>query len=305
MNKILVTGGNGLLGSALKKDLGDSHKYLSSKDVNLLNNEETDIFLSNKSDEFDTIIHCAAKVGGVQANMNDNLGFFEDNYLINKNIIETAYKYKYKNFVSILSTCIFPDKIEYPLTSNKIDEGEPHSSNYGYAYAKRTLGYLTKTFGAVLKANWISVVPTNIYGPNDNFHLENSHLIPALIRKGYEASLSGEDFEIWGDGTPLRQFIFSEDLSKVIIWAIDNWKSNKPFMAINEQEYSIKEIVEIISKRFNIPPEKIKYNTSKPSGQFRKPAKTDILEDFKFTPLEEGINKTIDWFIENYDTARK
>jgi GDP-L-fucose synthase len=305
MNKILVTGGNGLLGSALKKYLGDSHKYLSSKDVNLLNNEETDIFLSNKSDEFDTIIHCAAKVGGVQANMNDNLGFFEDNYLINKNIIETAYKYKYKNFVSILSTCIFPDKIEYPLTSNKIDEGEPHSSNYGYAYAKRTLGYLTKTFGAVLKANWISVVPTNIYGPNDNFHLENSHLIPALIRKGYEASLSGEDFEIWGDGTPLRQFIFSEDLSKVIIWAIDNWKSDKPFMAINEQEYSIKEIVEIISKRFNIPPEKIKYNTSKPSGQFRKPAKTDILEDFKFTPLEEGINKTIDWFIENYDTARK
>jgi GDP-L-fucose synthase len=305
MNKILVTGGNGLLGSALKKDLGDSHKYLSSKDVNLLNNEETDIFLSNKSDEFDTIIHCAAKVGGVQANMNDNLGFFEDNYLINKNIIETAYKYKYKNFVSILSTCIFPDKIEYPLTSNKIDEGEPHSSNYGYAYDKRTLGYLTKTFGAVLKANWISVVPTNIYGPNDNFHLENSHLIPALIRKGYEASLSGEDFEIWGDGTPLRQFIFSEDLSKVIIWAIDNLKSNKPFMAINEQEYSIKEIVEIISKRFNIPPEKIKYNTSKPSGQFRKPAKTDILEDFKFTPLEEGINKTIDWFIENYDIARK
>jgi GDP-L-fucose synthase len=305
MNKIIVTGGNGLLGSALKKDLGNSHKYLSSKDVNLLNNEETDIFLSNKSDKFDTIIHCAAKVGGVQANMNDNLGFFEDNYLINKNIIETAYKYKYKNFVSILSTCIFPDKIEYPLTSNKIDEGEPHSSNYGYAYAKRTLGYLTKTFGAVLKANWISVVPTNIYGPNDNFHLENSHLIPALIRKGYEASLSGEDFEIWGDGTPLRQFIFSEDLSKVIIWAIDNWKSNKPFMAINEQEYSIKEIVEIISKRFNTPPEKIKYNTSKPSGQFRKPAKTDILEDFKFTPLEEGINKTIDWFIENYDTARK
>jgi len=108
-----------------------------------------------------------------------------------------------------------------------------------------------------------------------------------------------------GDGTPLRQFIFSEDLSKVIIWAIDNWKSNKSFMAINEQEYSIKEIVEIISRRFNIPPEKIKYNTSKPSGQFRKPAKTDILEDFKFTPLEEGINKTIDWFIENYDIARK
>lgn len=305
MNKILVTGGSGLLGSALKKDLGLEHKYLSSKDLNLLNIEETDILLSDNSKEFDTIIHCAAKVGGVQANMNDNLGFFEQNYLMNKNIIETAYKYKYKNFVSILSTCIFPDNIEYPLTSDKIDQGNPHSSNFGYSYAKRTLGYLTKTFGAVLESNWISIVPTNIYGPNDNFHLEDSHLIPALIRKGYEASLNGNDFEVWGDGTPLRQFIFSEDLSKVIIWAIENWKSDKPFMAINEQEYSIREIVEIISRRFNIPPEKIKYNTNKPSGQFRKPAKTDILKSFEFTPLEEGINKTIDWFIDNYDNARK
>jgi GDP-L-fucose synthase len=305
MNKILVTGGSGLLGSALKKDLGLEHKYLSSKDLNLLNIEETDILLSDNSKEFDTIIHCAAKVGGVQANMNDNLGFFEQNYLMNKNIIETAYKYKYKNFVSILSTCIFPDNIEYPLTSDKIDQGNPHSSNFGYSYAKRTLGYLTKTFGAVLESNWISIVPTNIYGPNDNFHLEDSHLIPALIRKGYEASLNGNDFEVWGDGTPLRQFIFSEDLSKVIIWAIENWKSDKPFMAINEQEYSIREIVEIISRRFNIPAEKIKYNTNKPSGQFRKPAKTDILKSFEFTPLEEGINKTIDWFIDNYDNARK
>jgi GDP-L-fucose synthase len=305
MNKILVTGGSGLLGSALKKDLGLEHKYLSSKDLNLLNIEETDILLSDNSKEFDTIIHCAAKVGGVQANMNDNLGFFEQNYLMNKNIIETAYKYKYKNFVSILSTCIFPDNIEYPLTSDKIDQGNPHSSNFGYSYAKRTLGYLTKTFGAVLESNWISIVPTNIYGPNDNFHLEDSHLIPALIRKGYEASLNGNDFEVWGDGTPLRQFIFSEDLSKVIIWAIENWKSDKPFMAINEQEYSIREIVEIISRRFNISPEKIKYNTNKPSGQFRKPAKTDILKSFEFTPLEEGINKTIDWFIDNYDNARK
>lgn len=305
MNKILVTGGSGLLGSALKKDLGLEHKYLSSKDLNLLNIEETDILLSDNSKEFDTIIHCAAKVGGVQANMNDNLGFFEQNYLMNKNIIETAYKYKYKNFVSILSTCIFPDNIEYPLTSDKIDQGNPHSSNFGYSYAKRTLGYLTKNFGAVLDSNWISIVPTNIYGPNDNFHLEDSHLIPALIRKGYEASLNGNDFEVWGDGTPLRQFIFSEDLSKVIIWAIENWKSDKPFMAINEQEYSIREIVEIISIRFNIPPEKIKYNTNKPSGQFRKPAKTDILKSFEFTPLEEGINKTIDWFIDNYDNARK
>lgn len=304
--KIIVTGSRGLLGSALRKDLGEDHIYTNSSELNLLYLEDVDEFIAEQSENCDTIIHCAAKVGGVKANMENNETFFQENYVMNKNILEAAYTYEYKNFVSILSTCVFPDNVEYPLTADKIDLGAPHSSNYGYSYAKRLLGYQTKIFGKMMpESNWISIIPTNVYGPNDNFHLEDSHLIPALIRKGYEASLNGGDFEVWGDGTPLRQFIYSEDLSKVILWAIENWKEDRPFMAVNEIEYSIQDIVYIISKRFNIPDSRIKYDTSKPSGQFRKPAKTDVPLSFSFTPLEEGINKTIDWFIENYETARK
>ena len=154
----------------------------------------------------------------------------------------------------------------------------------------------------VIKKNWISIVPTNLYGPKDNFDLADSHLVPALIRKAYECSLDGSDFYVWGDGSPMRQFVYSEDMSKIIQWAIENWKSDKPLMAINEKEYSIKEVVNIISKRFNISENRIKYDKTKPLGQLRKPAKSDI-EWFDFTPLEEGINKTIDWFIENYNTS--
>ncbi len=307
--KVIVTGASGLLGSAIRKELGelDEHEFLSSKDCNLLDYKHVKrTFIDGSNNDYDTIIHCAAKVGGVKANMDDNEGFFKENYEMNKNLLEVAFECGYKNFVSMLSTCVFPDKTEYPLTADKIDQGSPHNSNYGYSYAKRMLGYQTKTFGKMIPdSNWISIIPTNIYGPNDNFHLEDSHLVPALIRKGYDAFLSGGDFEVWGDGTPLRQFIYSEDLAKVILWTIDNWKEEKPFMAVNEKEYSIKEIVDIIARRFLISEDRIKYDISKPKGQFRKPAKSDIPEDFVFTPLEEGINKTINWFILNYENARK
>lgn len=304
-SKIIVTGGSGLLGSALKRELGDEHIYASRKQVDLTDSAQTDDFLSINREVSDTIIHCAAKVGGVKANSDDNIGFFQDNYIINTNILEKAYKWEYKNFVSILSTCVFPDKIEYPLIASRINDGPPHNSNYGYAYSKRLLGYMTNTFGNMLDdSNWFSIIPTNIYGKNDNFNLDDSHIIPALIRKGYEASVSGEDFVIWGDGEPLRQFIYSEDLADVICWTIDNWSGDIPFMAVNEKEHSIKDVVNIIADRFSIH-DKVKYDTSKPKGQHRKPAVSDIEKSFEFTPLEEGINKTIDWFIENYDTARK
>ena len=305
--KAIITGSNGLLGSALKKQLGENHIYHTRKDCDLLKLKQTSLyFLAKKFENADTLIHCAAKVGGVQANMNNNQKFFYDNISINSIVINSAIKCNFKNVVNILSTCIFPDKeVTYPLTADQIDNGKPHSSNHGYSYAKRLLYHSTKYAREVTGNNWISIIPTNIYGPNDNFNLENSHLVPALIRKAFEASKTGQDFVVWGDGTPLRQFIYSEDLAKIIIWAIDNWNSGTPMMAINETEYSIKQIVDIIADRFQISQERIKFDTDRPNGQFRKPAKTDVPSDFKFTSIEEGINKTIDWFIQNFDQIRE
>ena len=305
--KVLVTGSNGLLGRALKKVLGDGHVYHTREDVDLTNYEETFKYFQDKvlNEGVDTVIHTAAKVGGVNANMNNNQSFFNDNYIINSNVIKVCSILKIDNFVNILSTCIFPhENIVYPLTSDQIDKGAPHPSNYGYSYAKRLSGYETQIFRDVLQKNWYSVVPTNLYGPYDNFNLEDSHLIPGMIHRAYLAKQNNDKFVIWGDGSPLRQFVYSEDMAKLIVWSLTNWNSEKHCMMIDETEVSVMEVANIITKKFGFNNEDLVFDETKPKGQFRKPAASDI-KGFEFKPIEDGINETIDWFINNYENARK
>jgi GDP-L-fucose synthase len=306
--KVLVTGSNGLLGNALKELLGENHIYHTRKDVDLTNEKLTNEYITYhvKNSGVDTIIHCAALVGGVQANSINNKTFFIENYRINNNVISSSFENNVKNFVNLSSTCIFPDsKITYPLTADQIDIAPPHPSNYGYSYAKRLSGYQTKIIRQLTGNNWITIVPTNVYGPHDNFHPDHSHMIPGIIHRAYNCKENNEDFVIWGDGSPLRQFIHSKDLAKVILWSIDNWNNDDPFMAVNDNEHSVMDIVKIVTKKFGIDDDKLIFDETKPRGQFRKPAKSDIPKDYGYIDIEQGINETIDWFIKNYTTLRK
>ena len=306
--KILVTGSNGLVGNALRELLGENHVYHTRKDADLTDEKSTNEYITYhvKNSGVDTIIHCAAKVGGVQANSTYNETFFIENYKINNNVINSAFENGIKNFVNLSSTCIFPDSnITYPLTADQIDIAPPHPSNHGYSYAKRLSGYQTKIIRQLTGNNWITIVPTNVYGPHDNFHPDHSHMIPGIIHRAYNCKQNNEDFVIWGDGSPLRQFIHSKDLAKVILWAIDNWNSDVPFMAVNDNEHSVMDIVKIVAKKFGIEKENLIFDETKPRGQFRKPAKSDIPKDYEYINLETGITETIDWFINNYKTLRK
>lgn len=302
MNKnIIVTGSQGLLGSSLcslNKNFIPHNRSCSD----LCDYEKTKIWM--KENNPDTVIHCAAKVGGVLANYSNNLNFYFKNKLLNKNIIDISVELDVKNFVSILSTCIFPDNANYPLTADQIDNGDPHFTNIGYAYAKRLLYHETKYIAKLLNKNWFSIIPTNLYGKNDNFNFEDSHIIPALIHKAYVAKQNNDPFVIWGDGTPVRQFLYIEDFSNIITWSLDNWKSTQPLMAVNEQAYTISEVATKIANIMGIPHNKIIFDTSKPKGQMRKPAKSDV-NWYKFTSLDSGLEQTIDWFLKNYDTIRK
>jgi GDP-L-fucose synthase len=188
-NKILVTGGYGLVGSEFIKP---NFIPLSSSESDLRIRKDVDNIF--KTIKFDSVIHCAGKVGGLGSNMNHKGQFFYDNIMINTNVIESSRKYNVEKLVSFLSTCIFPNNIEYPLTESKIHLGIPHNSNDAYAYAKRMADIQIRAYREQYGLNYVSVIPTNIYGPNDNFSLEHGHVVPMLIHKLYLAQKNNTDF---------------------------------------------------------------------------------------------------------------
>ena len=300
MKKLLVTGGNGLVGSSINSDVKVGKEY------NLIIPEETDkMFQFHKPTH---VIHCAGKVGGVMGNMNFKGEYFYDNIMINTNVIEGARKSGVEKLVSFLSTCVFPDNVEYPLTESKIHLGEPHSSNYPYAYAKRMADIQIRAYREQYGLNYVSVIPTNIYGPNDNFSLTHGHVMPMLIHKLYLAQQNNTDFTVWGSGKPLREFIYSKDIAKLSEWAVDNYNESESIIFSTSEEISIMDLVDLLVKEFNFKG-KVIFDSTKPDGQYRKPSDNSKLKsylpDFKFTPIEEGIKETVKWFIENYEISRK
>lgn len=300
MKKLLVTGGTGLVGSAINAPIkiGSEHDLI----------DQTATLNLFKDLRPTHVIHCAGKVGGLGGNMNYKGDYFYDNLMINTNVIEAARLTGVKNLVAFLSTCVFPDDVEYPLTEDKVHIGIPHNSNYPYAYAKRMADVQIKAYREQHGINYTSVIPTNIYGPNDNFNLDHGHVMPMLIHKLYNAKKNNTDFTVWGSGKPLREFIYSKDVARLAEWAVDNYNETEPIIFSTSHEVSIKDIVDLLVQEFNYKG-KVIFDTSKPEGQFRKPSDNSKLKsylpDFKFTGLEEGIKETVKWFLDNYETARK
>ena len=300
MKRLLVTGGNGLVGSSIISDVKIGREYdLRSSD------ETNEMFNVHKPTH---VIHCAGKVGGVGGNMNYKGEYFYDNIMINTNVIEGARKSGVKKLVCFLSTCVFPDNVEYPLTESKIHLGEPHSSNYPYAYAKRMADIQIRAYREQYGLNYVSVIPTNIYGPNDNFSLTHGHVMPMLIHKLYLAQQNNTDFTVWGSGKPLREFIYSKDVAKLSEWAVENYNESEPIIFSTSNEISIMDLVDLLVKEFNFKG-KVIFDSTKPDGQYRKPSDNSKLKsylpNFKFTPIEEGIKETVKWFIDNYEISRK
>lgn len=265
--------------------------------------------LSVMKDYNDLWILAAAKVGGVKGNTDFVGEFYRDNINIANNVLEAARSNNVKKLVSILSTCIYPDAqyVNYPITEDQLHNGPPHPSNYGYAYAKRMLDVGSRAYRQQWGCNFITVVPNNLYGPHDNYDVNNGHVIPALIRKFYESYLGGTDVVVWGSGKPLREFTFSEDAAKIIWWCAENYNESDPINIGNTEEVSIGDVAREIGKIMGFKGQ-IKFDTSKPEGQFRKPTSNKKLRelgcDIKYTTLTAGLESSIESFVKNYPNVR-
>ena len=301
MKKVLITGGGGMVGSAMESPLKLTRDY-----CDLLNRKQTNRFFSAVKP--DGVIHCAGKVGGIGGNSNYKGQYFYENILINTNVIEAARQAGVQNLVSFLSTCVFPAKVSYPLTVDQVHQGDPHDSNYPYAYAKRMADIQIRAYREQYNINYTSIIPSNIYGPNDNFSLEHGHVMPMLIHKLYLAKKNKTDFIVWGSGKPLREFIYSKDIAKIAEWVLFNYKGTDPLIVSGDEEISIKDLVGILVDEFKFKG-KVKFDKTKPDGQLRKPSDNSVIKelmpDFEYTPFEKDIKETVSWFIENYESARK
>ncbi|KAK5646191.1 hypothetical protein RI129_004655 [Pyrocoelia pectoralis] len=311
---ILVTGGSGLIGKAIESlILSDSPQseewvFLSSNDCNLCDLEATRRTFNTYKPTH--VIHLAAMVGGLFHNLAHNLDFLRKNLHINDNVLQICYELGVEKVVSCLSTCIFPDKTSYPIDETMVHSGPPHSSNFGYSYAKRFIDIANHAYHEQHGCNFTSIIPCNVFGPNDNFNLESSHVIPGLIRKLYDVIESdGREFTVMGSGKPLRQFIYSHDLARLIIWVVRHYEEIEPIMlTVDEKaELTIQEVSEHIAKAFNFKGE-IVFDTTKADGQYKKTASNaklrGYLPDFEFTPFDVAIQQTVDWFKANHKTAR-
>mgnify|MGYP001265577243 CR=1 FL=1 len=301
--KILITGGTGMLGSAFE---GENIIKTNSREFDLTN--LTDALNMLRKYQPTHVIHLAAKVGGLGANMKNKADFYRDNILINTNVLEAARIYKVKKLLSLMSTCVYPANAELPLKEGSLHVGAPHSSNFGYAYAKRALDVQSRAYRQQYGCNFITAIPNNLFGERDNFDLENSHVIPAIIRKVYEAKKNNKSVLLWGDGSPLREFTYSKDMAKALMFVLKNYKDATPINVGNTYEHSIKEIATTISDIMDFKGDII-WDTSKPKGQYSKPSSGEKLELLGydrnlFTPTKKALEKTCDWFVENYPNVR-
>lgn len=298
-NKIIVTGGSGMVGQSLKKIMPEA-TYLSSKQCDLTEQKSVEAMLNYYNP--DAIIHLAAKVGGIFDNINRPAEYFTDNILMNTLLIDAAHKKGIKRFVGILSTCIYPDKCEsYPMKETDLHNGPPTPTNFSYGYAKRCLAVQTESYNKQYGTNYQYLIPCNLYGEFDKYG-NNSHFIAALINKIHIAKKNLDDkIILFGTGTPLRQFMYSDDLAIVIKYCIDNDIYDNMNVA-TEENLSIRQMAEIALLACDAENMTIQFDTTYPDGQFRKDVSVDklkeVIPNFKAIDLYTGIKQTYKYIID-------
>lgn len=310
--KIYIAGHTGMVGSAITRELEKKgYKNLLLRNypgLNLINQEEVETLFEKEKP--DVIIIAAAKVGGILANNTYRAEFIYDNLMIEANLIHTAYNHKVDKLIFLGSSCIYPKLAPQPLKEENLLSGYLESTNEPYAIAKIAGIKLCENYYKQYSSNFYSIMPTNMYGPNDNYNLETSHVLPALIRKFHEARTNNEEsVTIWGTGKPMREFLYVEDLADAITFLMENIEAKdiyeKGISQINigtGKDISISNLAKMISGIVGFKG-KIINDLSKPDGTPRKLMDVSRINNLGWkykTELEDGIKKTYEWFVKNF-----
>ena len=300
---ILVAGATGLAGSAIVRELTRVNKKvigISSKDVNLLDRTKTFSYIKDLKPTL--LIDAAAKVGGVGGNNAYPVEFLSQNLQIQSNLMDAAHEAKVEKFVFLGSSCIYPRNCAQPIKEDYLLTGELEQTNSAYAIAKIAGIELIKSYRKEYGYSWISVMPTNLYGPNDNFDLENSHVLPALIRKFVEAKRNNSsEVVLWGSGNPLREFLHVDDLAKAVLVCLEKYDDSQQINIGSGDEISIKDLGQKIANLTGFTG-KVVWDSNRPDGTPRK-----VLDSTKINKLgwkssitlDQGIAATVEWYQEN------
>jgi GDP-L-fucose synthase len=296
-SRIYVAGHNGMVGSSIVrrlKELGYTNIITASKkELNLLNQTDVQSFFSNELPEY--VFLCAAKVGGIKANNEMKGDFIYENLMIQSNIIKYSKDFNVKKLLFLGSSCIYPKMSPQPIKEEYLLTGLLEPTNDAYSIAKIAGIKMCQSFNQQYGTNYISVMPTNLYGPNDNYDLNNSHVLPAMIRKFHEAKLEGKDeVEIWGTGTPKREFLYVDDLADACHHLMLNYNDSEIVNIGTGQDVTIAELAVVIKNIVGFEGD-IYFNTEMPDGTPRKLLDVSKLKNLAWgytTSLQEGIKKT-------------
>jgi len=309
-SRIYVAGHRGLVGSAIVRNLEEKGYTNIIKrthaELDLIRQDLVEKFFMEERPEY--VILAAAKVGGINANNVMPADFIYDNLAVQNNVIKCAHDFSVKKLLFLGSTCIYPKMAEQPITESALLTGPLEATNEAYAIAKIAGLEMCKFFKRQYGDEFISCMPTNLYGPNDNFNYDSSHVLPALIRKFHEAKVNGlPEVEIWGTGMPLREFLYVDDMADACVFLLENYSGEQHVNIGTGKELSIRELAEMIKLEVGYKGE-IRFNTKMPDGTPRKLTSVDKLHKLGWhhkIELEQGLHLTYQWFENNYDSIKK
>lgn len=303
-SKVLVAGANGMVGKAIVKNL-ESNGFINiikgtRSDVDFTIQDEVEKYFSTEEPEY--VFISAAKAGGIYANKTYPARFIYENLMIQSNIINSSYNFGVKKLLFLGSSCIYPKYPKLPITEDQLLSGPLETSNDSYAIAKIAGIKMCQAYREQYGFNAIALMPTNLYGPNDNFDLKNSHVLPALIRKFHEAKeLNSPYVECWGDGSPMREFLHVDDLAEACLMCMSSYNDSEIINVGTGKDVTIKELTHLVSAIIDYRGE-VKWDETKPNGTPRKVLNVDKIKSLGWKPkieLHSGIEKTYQWYKEN------